>query len=105
MHQLGVEVLALDLLLPLSRQKLDRIWIRKALLLLLATLEVVAVALDLVVDQHCGESVLQTCLELGVGLFAIEAQGIASDDYQVNVLHIRYEAQGIFLCDEVVPEV
>ena len=38
-------------------------------------------------------------------LLATQAQRIASDDHQINMLHVRYETQSVFLDDEVVSEV
>ena len=73
--------------------------------LLLAALEIVAITLDLIIDKHSGECVLQASFQLSVSLLATQAQRIASDDHQINMLHVRYETQSVLLDNEVVSEV
>jgi hypothetical protein len=60
MHQLCIQVLALDLFLPFSGQKLDWIRIREAGMTLFGRdlPQVALLAMDLVVDQDSRESVL-----------------------------------------------
>ena len=60
MHQLCIQVLALDLFLPFSGQKLDWIRIREVGMTLFVRHlpQVALLAMDLVVDQDSRESVL-----------------------------------------------
>lgn len=53
-HHLSIEILTLDILLPFSREQLNRVRIREAgvALLLACFLQVSFLALNLVVDKH-----------------------------------------------------
>jgi hypothetical protein len=65
-HHFSVQIFTLHVLLPLSGEQLDWVWVREASMALLLShfSQVTFITLDLIVDKDGGESTLQIVFEL-----------------------------------------
>lgn len=86
-HDFCIQVLTLDLLLNLARQKLDRVWIRIVVRLVCLSFDVAFVINKMeIVDDDCREVFLELILESSVGFLRSgwHRQGVTCDVHDID---------------------